>query len=411
MTKSIAIIATLDTKGEEVAYLKHLIEELGYQTITIDIGVLGEPPFEATIGRHQVVQAGGRTLEEIIVFNHEAKAMGVMAEGASKIVKQLYSGGKLSGVLAVGGSVGTSVALKVMKVLPLGIPKLIVSTIAFSHAVTPDEVNADLMMMQWAAGLWGLNSISRMVFEQAAGAISGAAEAYQKKKVTKKKLVGLTSLGSSQLRYVHWLKPALEERGYEVAVFHATGMGGRGFEQAIAEGTIDVALDLALSELINEVCGGVGSAGEHRLEAAGRRGIPQIVAVAPATFFWWATGSPLPSKLKKRPRHRHNGLTVVAASKQEMAKAGRLIAEKLNMATVPAVVVIPLKRGVMEANGKVHASPFNDPEGGEALFRVFKRNIKPETKVIEIDAHINDKAFADKVLALFDEITKVRGKQ
>jgi uncharacterized protein (UPF0261 family) len=406
MTKAIAIIATLDTKGEEVGYLKHLIEARGHQTITIDIGVLGGPPFEPTISRHQVVQAGGRTLKEIIAFNHEAKAMGVMAEGASEIVRQLYSSGKLSGLLAVGGSMGTSVALRVMKVLPLGIPKLLVSTIAFSPAVTADEVNADLMMMQWAAGLWGLNSISRMVFEQAARAISGAAEAYQKKEVVKKKLVGITSLGSSQLKYVQWLKPALEARGYEVAVFHATGMGGRGFEQAIAEGTIDIALDLALSELVNQVCGGVGSAGEHRLEAASRRGIPQIVAVAPATFFWWATRSPLPPKLKNRPRHRHNGLTVVAASKWEMAKAGKLIAEKLNIATGPTVVVIPLKRGVMEVDGKVYASPFADPEGSEALLRAFKRNIKPEMRIVELDVHINDKAFADEVLALFDEITK-----
>ena len=404
MTKPIAIIATLDTKGEEVGYLRRLIEDRGHQTITIDIGVLGEPPLEPTISRHQVVQAGGRTLEEIIAFNHEAKAMGVMAEGASKIVEELYSSGRLSGVLAVGGSMGTSVALRVMKVLPLGIPKLIVSTIAFSPAVTPDEVNADLMMMQWAAGLWGLNSISQTVLERAAGAISGAAETYHGKEAVKKKLVGITSLGSSQLRYVHWLKPALEERGYEVVVFHATGMGGRGFEQAITEGAIDIALDLSLAELVNQVCGGVGSAGQHRLEAAGKRGIPQIVGVAPATFFWWVSGSPLPRMLKIRPRHRHNGLTVVAANKQEMIRAGELIAEKLNMATGPTAVVIPKRLGVMEVDGKVHASPFSDPEGGEALLQAFKRNIKPTIKVVDVDAHINDKAFADKVLALFDEM-------
>ena len=202
-----------------------------------------------------------------------------MAKGASEIVRGLYAEGRLGGFVAVGGSGGTSLALSVIKSIPIRIPKLIITTMAYSSAITPDMVSGDsVMMLPLVGGLWGLNSISRGVLETAAGAICGAVEAYDRTKTKGRKVVGVTSLGASVNRYLGDLKSAIEERGYEMAVFHVTGMSGRMYERTIADGLIDVSLDLSVGvELLNSLTDGVCSAGPDRLEAAGRMGIPQIV--------------------------------------------------------------------------------------------------------------------------------------
>ena len=255
MIRRIAIIGTLDTKGEEVQYIKELIERHGHQAIVIDTGILGEPPFKPTVTHQQVAQASGVSLEEIIAFGNEGKAIAKMAEGAAKVIKKLYSNGELDGVLALGATMGTSLGLTVTKALPIGLPKLIVSTIAFSAIITPDAACGDLMMMQWPGGFWGLNSISRETLDKATEAILGAADAYKKRVSIKMARIGVTSLGIRGCRYMSWVRPALEQKGYEVVAFHTDGMGGRVFEQAIAEGLIDAALDLSAFEF---------SRGEHR---------------------------------------------------------------------------------------------------------------------------------------------------
>jgi uncharacterized protein (UPF0261 family) len=402
MPKKIAIVGTLDTKGEQIQYLKDQIERRGNQVIVIDAGVLGKAFFEPDISRQQVAQASGAAFETIAVFNDESKAMAKMGEGAGKIVERLCLEGELSGVMALGGTMGTSLGLAVMRTVPFGLPKMIVSTCAFSSFITPERVTGDLMMVEWPAGLWGLNSMSKGTLDMAGGAISGAAETYNSSERTGKKMVGITTLGPSVCTYLNSLKSALEMKGYEVAAFHVQGVGGRMFEQAIGQGFISVALDLGTCELVNEIAGGAYIAGEERLETAGKKGIPQIVAPGCLDIFGWMTGKPYPRRLRDRPKHEHNSLvTAVKSSKEEKRRAGRLMAEKLNRAKGPTAVVIPLQ-GFSAWDKPGFFS--DDPEGREAFRKALKRNVNPEIKVIELDAHINDHAFSDEVMRLFDQM-------
>jgi len=402
MSKSIVIVGTLDTKGEEIKYCADYIEGRGHKAIVMDIGIVGDPLFEPTISKWKVMEAAGESMENILALKSEAKAMAKMAEGASTIVKELYASDRLDGILALGGTMGTSLALTMMKVLPLGVPKLILSTIAFSSLVPTDITGEDLMMMKWGAGFRGINSINIKVLQAAAGAITGAAEAFSKKSASKMKpTVGITSMGGR--KYVDMLRPALEQRGYEPVVFHASG-GGDVLEQAIDEGLIDVVLDLALYEIANEVAGGMISGGKHRLERAGERGIPQIVApIVDAVH--WAGNLPLPRKFRNRPMHIHNWLvTAVATTKEEKVKAGKLIAEKLNKAKGPTAVIIPTvpdKKAQLPGLNRLY-----DPEGMEALRKVLKSNLKPDIKVIEVESGINEPPFIEKLLELFDEMTQ-----
>jgi uncharacterized protein (UPF0261 family) len=205
------------------------------------------------------------------------------------------------------------------------------------------------------------------------------------------------------LKFVETLKPALEERGYDVPVFHTTGMGGRAFEQAIRDGLIDVALDLSLVELVDEVVGGATTSGSIRLQSAGKRGIPQIVGAAGISNIFWFSGKPLPPALADRKHHRHNQLlTIVVAKTEDKGKVGQLVAERLNRASGPVAVVIPL---VGSIEGDRHPkSPFHDPEGGRAFANALKSKLRPEIEVIELDAHANDPVFSETILKIFDRV-------
>ncbi|MBW1799381.1 MAG: Tm-1-like ATP-binding domain-containing protein [Deltaproteobacteria bacterium] len=404
MAGTIAIISTLDTKGEEAGYLKNLIEKRGHHTIVIDVGILGEPYFEPDVSKKEVAGASGSSIEALIATGDEAVSMERMAAGTARITTDLYTKQRLDGALALGGSMGTSLALKVMKGLPIGFPKLIISTIAFSPLIPQDEVAADLMMILWAGGLRGINRISRRVLHVAAGAIAGAVEEKEEGTPGRKKVVGITCRGAVSSQWITRIKQGLEERGYELEVFHATGMGGRAFEQAIAEGLIDVALDLSTGELTDHVCGGFCSAGKGRMEAAGRKGIPQIVAGGSSGTFLWRTDQPIPGKYQGRSTHVHNSLiTVIGTSTEERAQVGKVMAEKLNRARGPAAVVIPMDRPPKDPSGS-----FYSPEGLMAFKRALKDTIKPHIKVVELDTHINDSLFSDTVMALFDEMTAGR---
>ena len=227
MGESIVVLGTLDTKGDQIRYLKELIERRGREACVIDVGVIGPVPFVPAISRQEVAKAAGTTLDDIIALSAPGSAMREMARGASEIVRRLYAEGRLAGFVAAGGSGGTSLALSVIKALPIRVPKLIVTTMAYSSAITPDMVSGDsVMMLPWVGGLWGLNTISQGVLETAAGAICGAVEAYDRAKTKERKVVGVTSLGASVNRYLGDLKNAIEERGYEMAVFHVTGRSG-----------------------------------------------------------------------------------------------------------------------------------------------------------------------------------------
>jgi uncharacterized protein (UPF0261 family) len=426
MPASIAVIGTMDTKGDQIKYLKKQIESHGHKTTVIDVGVLGPVPFKPTIRREQVAEAVGLSLKEVVALNDNFLVLSKMAEGASKIVYELCSKRELEGVIAVGGSQATSLALTVMRAVPLGVPKIVVTTVAYSQLITPDMVSGeDVIMIPWTAGLWGLNSMSKRVMETAAGAISGAADAYKKRKVTKKKIVGVTSLGGSVNRYMNQLKPALEKRGYEVAVFHVTGMSGRMFERAISDDFISVSLDLSAGiELLNTVTDGACAAGEHRLEAAGKMGIPQIISPGAIEAFHWGKDRPFPAKYEDRPRHQHSAfILTVGSSMEEIAATGKLMAGKLNEARGPVAVVLPMRGMIGLGDSPKPPAGTPPPEGYmkfikalrsitlpgmEAFKEALMENIKPDIKVVILDVGFNDPPYVETVLKLFDEMMSMQ---
>jgi uncharacterized protein (UPF0261 family) len=405
MKRSIVVIGTLDTKGEEVQYIKNLIEEKGHDAIVMDVGIVGEPLFDPAISHDDVAEASGSTLLDIIALNSEAKAMNKMAQGATKILRTLHASGKADGVLALGGTMGTSLALTVMKVLPVGAPKLMLSSAAYSPLIPPEAYSGNVMTVPWAAGLKGINRLSRQVLREAVGAIVGAVEIGLPP--TRTKIVAVTAHGVSPCQYLNWLIPGLKERGYEVAACHAIGRGGRIMEEFITAGEIVGVLDLALNELANEVCGGAASAGKQRLEAAGKKGIPQIVNPI-VNSFMWPTWKPVPQRYETRFAREHNWLvTNVNMSREEKVVYAELVANKLNQATGPVAVVIPMKgRGwaAVGGGGRQGNLPPDDVAGREAIVETLERHLRQDIHLVKLDTYLNDLAFSEVVLQIFDEM-------
>ena len=402
MAKAIAIVGTLDTKGEEIRYIKERIESRGYKAVVIDGGILGKPLFPPDISREQVAEAAGTSLNEVIALGDENKAITVMERGAAKIAQELCSAGKLHGMIALGGTMGTWLGLGVMRTLPLSVPKLMLSTVAFTHFVTAEMVGKGQMMAECVAGLWGLNVISKAALDTAVGAIAGMIET-AREIISEKPIAGITTMGSATFSYVPQIKPRLEERGYEVAVFHTCGLGGLTLERLIEEGLIAAALDLCLFDLGCQVTGSTYSVGPNRLEAAAKKGIPLIAAPGGTDFVAWPVPpEAVPAQFRSRTLRGHNpNSTAVMLSKEEKAGIGRLLAQKLNQATGLVAVVLPL-RGVSRHDEP--GSIFYDPDGREALVESLKQHIAPKVEVVEIDANINDPAFSEAVIALFDKM-------
>ncbi|RYY82459.1 MAG: UPF0261 family protein, partial [Comamonadaceae bacterium] len=329
----ILLVGTVDTKADELLYMKACIEAGGGRTVVMDVSVLGAPAFPPEVTKEQVAQGAGTTIAAIAALGDENAAMTKMAEGAVRIALDLHAQGRVQGVLALGGTMGTDLALDVTAALPLGFPKFVVSTVAFSHLIPPERLAPDLMMILWAGGLYGLNGICRSILGQAAGAILGACRTVEQPS-TERPVVAITSLGKSCLSYMVALKPELEQRGYEVAVFHCTGMGGRAVESLAAQGRFVAVLDLCMQEVGNETHGSIVTSGADRLEAAGRRGIPQIVAPGGLDMIDMQSWRPMPAAYADRPYHAHNRLIAsVLMNPDERRAAARAVTGKLAKAT------------------------------------------------------------------------------
>ncbi len=260
MSETVLLIGTADTKSDELAFLRKCIESQGSKVMLMDVGVLTEGQVRVEIDNRSVAATAGTSLEAIIASGDENTAMIAMALGASRLASDLSNQGKIHSMLALGGTMGTDLAFDVASALPLGLPKVVLSTVAFSHLIPPERITPDLIMVLWAGGLFGLNSLCKCALAQAAGATVGAMRLAQPPRLDRP-LVGMTSLGKSCLRYMVTLKPELEARGFEVAVFHTTGMGGRAFESLAERGRFAAVLDLSLQELANHVGGSCVSAG------------------------------------------------------------------------------------------------------------------------------------------------------
>lgn len=397
--RTILLVGTHDTKQDELGYLADVIRAQGGGVISMDVSVLGDPAKPTDISKHQVAEAGGGTIAEAIASEDENVAMQMMARGAASLAARLQAEGRFDGVLVLGGSMGTDLALDLCAALPLGVPKYVVSTVSFSPMIPPERLAPDIQMILWAGGLYGLNSICKAALSQAAGAVLGAARAVEKPRFDRP-LIGMTSFGKTVLRYMVTLKPELEARGFEVAVFHATGMGGRAFEALAAEGAFAAVLDFAPQEVGNHLHGSAISAGPDRMTAAGRRGVPQIVSIGCYDLVDLVGWHPVPAHLQDRPAHAHNRLiTSAVMTPEERREMARTMAARLAEATGPAAFVLPTHGGNEWDRPE---GPLHDAEGMAAFVDEARKSCPPNTALHEIDAHINDAAFSETVLGIID---------
>lgn len=396
---TILLIGTADTKSDELLYLSSIIERAGATAAVMDVGVLGDPPFEPAYSKHDVARAISMTNQDIIDLGDENRAMVKQAEGARKLAADLAADGNIDGMLAVGGSMATDLALDVAEALPLGFPKFIVSTVAFSAILPPERISPDIMMILWAGGLYGLNSVCRSVLSQAAGAVVGACRSVEVP-ADPRPLIGMTSLGKSSLKYMVHLKPEIEKRGFELAVFHTTGMGGRAMEALAAQKKLAAVLDFSLIEVSNHEHGSALNAGSNRLESAGLAGVPQIVAPGGVTLVDFRTWAAVPPRFGNREMHTHNRLIACAKlAPEERVESARTIVNKVMKSTGPAVFIMPLQ-GIDEWDKE--GGPFHDPEGLQAFAETVRDGIKDPVELIELDAHINDIEFAHCALEVLD---------
>ncbi|SLN72542.1 hypothetical protein TRL7639_04332 [Falsiruegeria litorea R37] len=398
-TKTILLIGTYDTKEPEMRFIEQAVREQGAQVLTMDVSVLGDPKTPTDISKHDVAAAGGMTIDEVIALGDENKAFRVMSAGAAKVVAQAHTAGRFDGMLANGGTMGTDLALDCAQALPMGVPKYIVSTVSFSPLIPPHRLAPDIQMILWAGGLYGMNSICRSSLSQAAGAVVGATKAAIAPDRSKP-LIGMTSLGSSCLRYMKTLKPALEERGFEVAVFHSTGMGGMAFEKLAGEGAFACVMDFCMQEFGNLMAGSVVSSGEDRVTNAGRVGTPQMVAPGALDLLDFAGWQEIPEAYADRPFHEHNRLIKSSVfSGGERRAWVRELANRLGAATGPVHFFLPTQ-GV-EAWDKEGEEAYA-PEALADMVDEVRKMMPGVVPTTEVDAHINDAEFCEAVLRVFD---------
>ena len=396
MAKTVVLVGALDTKGQEFAFVKELIEQTGLRTLVVDFGVMGGAAFAPDVSREDVAAAGGGTLAYLASGEHKDEAMRVMAEGLAVVVRRLFDEGRLDGILGMGGSGNTSIATRAMRTLPVGVPKVMVSTLGGGD-VSAYAGAKDITFMPSIVDVAGINSISRVIYKNAAGAIAGMVQMDAPVAAGEKPLLAASMFGNTTI-CVDRARSELENAGYEVLVFHATGTGGKTMESLIADGYIAGSLDITTTELADEVCGGVLSAGPERGLAAARAGIPAVIVpgcVDMANFWGIET---IPEKYRGRNLYQWNpNVTLMRTNVEENVKIGEMLAAAANASTAPVAVVLPLKGvSMLDSPGGL----FWDPAADHACYDAIKRNLKPGIPVIELDHNINDAEFADKCAVL-----------
>lgn len=392
MTPRVALIATLDTKGPEADFVRRVLERQGVAVRLIDAGCIGEPACAADVGRERVFEAAGTTLAEMLRRGDRGEAVTRAAQGVTRIVLEAFEAGELAGVLALGGSAGTTIGTAAMRALPIGVPKLMVSTLA-SGAVRQYVGDKDILMLNPVTDIAGLNPISRSVLTQAALAMAGlvAPKVQPLREEQERALIAATMFGVTTPCVLR-AKAVLEEAGYEVLVFHATGAGGQAMESLIREGAFVGVLDLTTTELADELVGGVLSAGPTRLTAAAERGVPQVVSVGATDMVNFLGPETVPERFRGRILHRHNAnVTLMRTSAEECAAIGRDLGSKLARAAGPVTILLPA-RGVSALDRA--GAAFDDPAARRALFDAIAHTAGP-VPVRELDQHVNDDTFAE----------------
>ena len=403
MPKTVCIIGAFDTKGEDHGFLRQEILKLGQQVVTINIGVLGSTAlfpvdYEAT----EVVGSAGLDLEEIRARKDKAEAMKAFDQGAPKLIRQLYKEGRFDGIIGMGGSGGSSIIAAAMRALPIGMPKVLVSTVA-SGDVSFYVRGKDITMIPSIVDVAGLNRISRLIYTRAAGAICGMVRnepAYSNEDlpiITASMFGNTTDCVSACVRM-------LQEKGFEVLVFHATGAGGRAMETLVADGLVEAVLDITTTEWADELCQGIFSAGPERLDAPGQCGVPHLIVPGCVDMVNFGAPSSVPAKYRRAKRLFYEwnpSVTLMRTNVEENRQMGEIFAKKANAAKGPVAFLIPL-RGVSMLDGD--GQQFCDREADRAMFDAIKRSLKPGIPVVELDLNINERSFAAKAAEMMLEL-------
>jgi len=403
MTTTIAIVGCLDTKGEEVRYVKQVLEEEGSRTNVIDTGVVGEAVFAPDTPRSAVARAAGTTIEELRSRNDRGHAVTVMSEGAARIVRDLHDKGAIQGIISAGGSANTTIGTTAMRALPVGFPKVMVSTLAAGD-VSPYVDTKDIAMMYSVVDIAGINRISARILSNAARAVAAMARGAPPELDGSKHLIAATMFGVTT-PCVTAARKILEQAGYEVLVFHATGTGGRAMEGLIEDGYIEGVLDITTTELADELVGGILSAGPRRLTVAGSMGIPQVVSIGAVDMVNFGPRSTVPAKFEARKFYQHNPtVTLMRTTAEENAEIGRRIAERLRDAKGPVKVILPLRGVSLYAK---EGGSFHDPEADAACRDAVQKGLQGRCEIQLVDTDINDPAFAraaaESLIALLRE--------
>jgi uncharacterized protein (UPF0261 family) len=390
MAKTVAIFAALDTKGEEARLIRDVLADQGVTPLLVDVGVLDEPKVTADVSRQAIAAAGGADIAELVETRDKSRAMAAMTAGAAVAAARLYADGRLDGIIGIGGSAGTDIATSAMRALPVGVPKLCVSTVAAGDT-RPYVGTKDVTLMYSVVDVAGINRLSARILTNAAAAVAGMVNV-EPPKIAERPLLAASMFGNTT-RCVDRARKRLEDAGYEVLVFHATGTGGQTMESLVADRFIAGVLDVTTTEWADELCGGVFSAGPSRLDAAARAGVPQVVAPGCLDMVNFGAPETVPEKYRERNLYRWNpNVTLLRTNPDENAELGRIIAEKVNVSVGPAAVLLPLK-GVSQLDSDGGA--FWWPEADQALFGAIKRHLRPGIPLHELDHNINDPEFAD----------------
>ncbi len=401
------LIGTLDTKGQEVAFVRDELHALGLDVVVVDGSCLNEPTIVADVTREAVFEAAGTTLAAVRAANDRGHAVTTAARGVSALIAQLHGKGAVEGVVGLGGSAGTTIATAGMRVLPIGVPKVMASTLA-SGNVRHYVGDKDILMLNTIVDVSGINRISRIVLGEAARAMAGLVTLRQKQSATADKPVVAATMFGVTTPCVERARRVLEDAGYEVLVFHATGTGGQAMESLIADGLIAGVLDITTTELADELAGGVLTAGPDRLTAAGRKGIPQVISVGAIDMVNFGPPETIPPKFADRKFYRHNpNVTLMRTTVEENRKLGEEISRKAAAATGPTTIVFPL-RGVSAIDRE--GQPFDDPSARAALLTAI-RDRHGAVELIELDHHINDPEFAEAAAHKLIELLKQQGRR
>lgn len=402
MPKKVVVIGAFDTKGAEYKFVTDLIKERGYQVITMNTGVMGITDlFPIDVSAEEVARAGGTDIEALRKAGDRGRAIAVMSDGAHSVVKGLFAKEAFEGIIGMGGTAGTHVVTAAMRALPFGIPKICVSTVA-SGDVAPYLGTSDIIMIPSLTDIAGINSLSKLFLSNAVGALAGMLETTVETGA-EKPVIAVSMFGNTT-PCVDRCREMLNRKGFEVLVFHATGTGGKAMEHLIEGGVIRGALDITTTEWADTLCGGVFDAGEKRLDAPGKAGIPHLIVPGCIDMCNFGAPDTIPAEYKDRTFYQWNpNVTLMRTTAAENRKLGEIFAGKANAAGGKTVFVIPLKGfSMLDAlNEQNEPQIFWDPEADQAFLEGLKSKLDPSIDVLELDANINDPAFSEKVIEVF----------